>query len=200
MTRYETPWSHGCSGAWLQPGCGQSQERLEKGKCWLLTFGFILCWSKTSDVGGVGKNEHEETTEQSESSGYHTLLTRTGELGSCFLHLSINVKIMPNAYPKIYVCLVLHRDKVVSPQSTPLRSANLWSLSKTLWWVGCRAGFQQLWTHKWVSLMLGTLWAFSLTSLSSQLLSAKWSTEDFLMAAMRIKALTPTQYCNIQHN
>jgi len=75
----------------------------------------------------VGKQEHEETTEQSDPSGYHTHLTWVGEGGSCFLHFSIDEKIIPNPYPKIYACRVLHRDKVVSPQSTPLRQWNLGS-------------------------------------------------------------------------
>lgn len=93
----------------------------------------------------------------------------------CFLHLWTDEKITPNSYPKIYACRVLHRDKVVSLQSTPLRQGNSGSLSKTQWW----AELWGLWTRKQVTLMLGRLWALSLTSLSSHLLSAKWSTEDF---------------------
>lgn len=131
--RFDTkhPENHGHSSVWLQPDGGQSQERLEKRKIWLLTFGCVFCWNKTSDLGGAGKYEHKETTEQSKPSGYHTHLLWAGKGDSCFLHLSVDEKIMPSPYPKILACRMLHRDKVVSPQSAPLRSGNLGSLSKT---------------------------------------------------------------------
>lgn len=109
------PWSERSlapASSWAVP------ENVEKRK--RMAFDLCLCslleqnfWS-----GGGKKYEHEETILPSVPCGYHSHLTVGG---GCFLHLSIEEKIIPNPYPKIYICRVLHGDKVVSPQSTPLR-------------------------------------------------------------------------------
>lgn len=63
------------------------------------------------------KHEHKEITGHSEPRAHSPDMGWAG--GSCFLHLSVDEKMIPN--PKIYACRMLHRDEVMRSQSTSLR-------------------------------------------------------------------------------